>query len=473
MTIIEAIEDRNLFRPFFRDLTIWSSWLTFLKALFALQMTEPELLLYRQLTGRQHGPTSPAEEAWLVVGRRGGKSFIVALIAVYLAAFRSYEQYLQRGERGTVVVIATDRRQARIVMRYVLTLIDQVPMLADLVMRKEAESIDLSNRITIEIHTASFRTVRGYTIVAAILDEIAFWFGEDYANPDSEIVAAVRPAMATIPGALLLGLSSPYRRSGVLYEAYRRHFGQDDDPILVLQAGTRIMNPTIPERVISSAYERDPIGAAAEYGAEFRSDVAGFLSPDWIDRAVLPGRHELPPAYAVNGQAIAYRAFADPSGGGRDAFTLAIAHQEGESVVLDMCRGRRPPFDPSSVVADFAALLKQYRCFTVVGDRYAGEWVVEAFRKHGITYRPAELSKSELYLEAEPLFATGAARILDQRTLHTELLQLERRAGRAGRDSVDHPPGAHDDFANAACGALVEADKAQRQVARMVKLIGF
>ena len=74
-----------------------------------------------------------------------------------------------------------------------------------------------------EVHTASFRSVRGYTVVAAILDEIAFWRSEDSANPDREIVNALRPAMATVPGALLLAMSSPYARRGVVWDAYQRH----------------------------------------------------------------------------------------------------------------------------------------------------------------------------------------------------------------------------------------------------------
>jgi hypothetical protein len=98
---------------------------------------------------------------------------------------------------------------------------------------------------------------------------------------------------------------------------------------------------------------------------------------------------------------------------------------------------------------------------------------VEAFQKHGIHYRTADLNKSELYLEAEPLFATGVLRLLDHRILRIELLQLERRTGRAGCDSVDHPPGGHDDFSNAACGALVQAGTANRQTVRMMKLTGW
>jgi hypothetical protein len=86
MTIIDGIEDSNLFRPFFQDLQTWTGWLVFLKALFGLPMTEHDEAKYRALTHREHPPNQQAEEAWLVVGRRGGKSFIVALVESFWPA---------------------------------------------------------------------------------------------------------------------------------------------------------------------------------------------------------------------------------------------------------------------------------------------------------------------------------------------------------------------------------------------------
>lgn len=473
MTIIDAILDENLFRPWFKDLASWQGWLTFLKALFGLPMTEEECTLFRAITGRQTPPDTQAAEAWLVVGRRGGKSFIVALVSVYLACFRSYEAYLQRGERATVMVIATDRRQARVVFRYVRALMTRVPLLADMIDQLGAEEIQLKNAVSIEVHSSTIRGVRGYTLAAAILDEIAFWYGETAANPDYEIVEALRPAMSTIPGSLLIGLSSPYRRAGVLYEQHRRHFGQDQDPVLVVQADTRTMNPTVPQSVIDQAIERDPLSATAEYLGRFRSDVASFLEWDWVDRAIERGRQERPPVDRLDGHAVQYHAFTDASSGsGGDAFSLAIAHREGARLVLDVCRGRHKPFQPDEVVLEFATLLKTYRCSQVTGDRYAKGWVAEAFRRHGITYRESEHTKSELYLEAAPAFAQGAIALLDVKKLSAELMQLERRTSRTGRDSVDHPPAGHDDYANSCCGALVLAAAVNSHVCRMVKLSG-
>jgi hypothetical protein len=187
-SILDAIDDPHLFRAWFADRPTWGSWLTFLAALFALPMDADQLAFYRKCTGRNEPPAEIAREAWLVCGRRAGKSFILALVAVFLAAFFNYRPYLSPGERGTILIIAADRKQARVILRYVSALLKEVPMLARLISREWAEGFDLSNGVSIEIATSSFRTVRGYTILAALLDELAFWSTEDSAEPDYEVL---------------------------------------------------------------------------------------------------------------------------------------------------------------------------------------------------------------------------------------------------------------------------------------------
>jgi hypothetical protein len=260
-----------------------------------------------------------------VCGRRGGKSFVMALVAVYLAAFRDYRQYLAPGERGTILIIACDRKQARVVTRYVGALLTKVPMLARMIEREAAESFDLNNSVTIEVGTASFKSVRGYAIVAALLDELAFWPTDNAAEPDYEILAAIRPGTAQFPNAMLLCASSPYARRGALWDAWRRHFGKDGDPVLVWQAATRDMNPTVPQRVIDEATERDPASAAAEYGAQFRSDIESYIAREAVEACVSLGIRERAPVSSVT-----YAAFVDPSGGSADSMTMAIAHKEDE-----------------------------------------------------------------------------------------------------------------------------------------------
>ena len=451
-TILEIIDNPQLWRPWFRNEASWSAWRAFLKALFGLEMDAAEGALFSECTGRTARPPGGCNEAWLIVGRRGGKSLMMAAIAVFLAVFRDWSPYLVPGESALVQVLAVDRKQARVIHRYARALLVRVPALANLVAKDQDDVLELTNGIAIEITTATFRAVRGYTVVAALLDEIAFWRSDESANPDTETLNAIRPAMATVPGAVLIGASSPYAKRGVLYDAFRRHYGRDNSPVLVWRAPTRTMNPTVPQAVIDEAMERDPASAAAEWLAEFRSDIETFVSQEAVDAAICPDRRELPPLREHS-----YVAFVDPSGGSGNSMTIAIAHREADLGVLDAVREVRPPFSPESVVQEFAALLKSYDLASVQGDRYGGEWPRERFWQHGISYDPTDKPKSDLYREMLPLLNSGKLELLDLPRLRTQLIGLERRTARGGRDSIDHPPGAHDDIANAAAGALVRA----------------
>jgi len=200
MTLIEAIHDPNLFLPLLRDPSSWQAWTVWLKAVFALPMTVAEQDLYCRCTGRQQPPTTEPTEVFTIVGRRGGKSFVAALTAVYLACFRDYRQYLSPGERAIVMLLAHDRNQAGVIFRYILGILRSVPLLDQMVASERAEEIDLINSVTISVYTASFRTTRGVTIAAALCDEIAYW-SDQGVNPAKEILTALRPAMVTIPGA--------------------------------------------------------------------------------------------------------------------------------------------------------------------------------------------------------------------------------------------------------------------------------
>ena len=166
---------RDVVRDWFPSFTdpSWAPWHTFLGAVFGLELDTDEIGRYRLYTGRCQAPTQPVREVWTIVGRRGGKSQVAALLTVFLTLFRRYT--LARGERGVVMVLAADRRQARVVMRYIGGLINAVPALAAKITRCTAEAIDFNNGISVEIHTSSFRSVRGYTVVAVILVEVAYW----------------------------------------------------------------------------------------------------------------------------------------------------------------------------------------------------------------------------------------------------------------------------------------------------------
>jgi hypothetical protein len=312
----------------------------------------------------------------------------------------------------------------------------------------------------IEIATASFRATRGYTYAAVLADEIAFWRSDEgSANPDREILRAIRPGLGTIPGAPLLLASSPYARKGALYDSFKRDWGNDDSSVLCWKAATLTMHASKRlERLREEDFVKDPQSARAEWDGEFRDDLADFVTMEMVEAITAPGRAELPPMADMR-----YTAFCDPSGGVSDAMTLAIAHLEGNRGILDAVLVVQPPFDPQDAVAQCAALLKRYNVVRVKSDRYAGQWVVSAFSSVGITVDHSERSKSDLYIDMLPLVTSKTIELLDNPRLKAELSSLERRTARSGKDSVDHSPNAHDDLANAVAGALVNVMMDRRE----------
>jgi hypothetical protein len=122
------------------------------------------------------------------------------------------------------------------------------------------------------------------------------------------------------------------------------------------------------------------------------------------------------------------------------------------TVIVDVVREIPAPFAPEGVVDELAKLLHSYGVRDVTGDRYAGEWPREQFRKRQITYTPSELNKSALYVDLLPKLNSRTIRLVDNARLVNQLASLERRTARGGKDSIDHPPSGKDDVANAVAG---------------------
>jgi hypothetical protein len=432
----------------------WLPWRTLLIAMMGEALNDEERVLFTQLTGRPQEPGQRVEEFTAVVGRRGGKSRAMSVLATYLAALCDYRDVVVPGERAVLLCIAPDKQQAGIIVSYTTALFEDNKMLRPLIARRSDDALDLTNGVSIEVRGANFRRLRGPTYIAVLADESAFWYSQDDGslNADTEIINAVRPGLATTGGPLILA-SSPYARRGELWEAYRRNFGANGDPLLLIAQGTsRVFNPSLKQSVVDRAYERDPVSADAEFGAQFRTDIEDFINREAVDACIDRGVFERLPV-----ERIAYVGFVDPAGGsGQDSMTLAVAHRGNDrTAILDCVREVKPPFSPAAVVADFAAVAKSYRISKLTGDHWGGEFVREPFRLAGIRYELSEKTKSDLYRDSLPLLNSGAARLLDSQRLISQICSLERRTARGGRDSIDHRPGAHDDCANAALASLV------------------
>ena len=455
--IIAAIKSRKLFGslPRFKTLTTWGAWLVVLKAIFGLPLDADEWVIFNRHTGRTRPPAGGAKEVYLVVGRRGGKSFMSALIAAFIACFGDFKQYATPGETLAVLCLAIDKPQARIVFRYLKAIINAIPVLKNMVVAEHVDEIELTNGVTIMVKASDFGGVRGPTVVAVIGDELAFWPNQGV-NPDKEILSALRPATATIPSAKMIFISTGYAQIGALFDAHKQHYGKDDsDEFLVWQSDTHTMNPTISQDFIDREIAKDPEAGRAEWLGLFREDVTAAFPLELIERCAVPGRAELFPSPGFS-----YNSFDDPSGGRGDAWAKAITHVNADGkVVIDCVRWWKAPFDPSVITKESADLGKLYGCQHTVGDNYGGEWPKAEFAKHGVSYQLSEKNKSELYLALIPQLTSGKVELLDCKELKNEMKNLERRRGRSGKDSIDHLPRLHDDIANSVAGAVFIASQ--------------
>jgi hypothetical protein len=458
-TIIDFLEAPALLRPQFAGAS-WDRWRAVLKAAFALPMSDHDKTLFAEVSGNRQPPARPVRELVCGIGRGGGKDSIASALATYIAVTGDFSR-LRHGERGTIMCLATDRDQAGIAFRYIRALLEETPLLAQLIERIEGDRILLRNRAEIIVQTNNTRSPRGRTIACAIFDEAAHWRGEDFANPDVEVDAAVSPGLMRFPGSLKILISSVHRRAGLLHDRLSQYFGRDDDDVLVVLGTSRDFNPTLDQAEIDRQLALDPEKAGAEYLSRWRDDLTSFLDRTLVEAAIERGVVARPPSPHQH-----YAMFVDPSGGRGDAFTAAIGHREGHLCVIDALYERRAPFDSDATISEVAALADSYRIHAVAGDDYGADLTVAAFRRHGIAYRnlrlgdadgrQGRLNRSEIYLNSVALFTAGRVRLPDSRRLVHQLISLERRASRStGHDTVDHPPGGHDDLANAACGCLV------------------
>jgi hypothetical protein len=297
-----------------------------MKAVFGEVMTAAEIERFRELAGRDP-PPGRVREVWLAIGRRAGKDSIAAALATYLAVFGDFNLHLRRGERAVVACIACTKDQAGIVFGYIRANLLETPLLEPLVERMTDNTVELKNGVDIVVLSGNYRSLRGRTVACGILDELAFMRDEQSAAPDVEMFRALLPATVTLrqAGAMIIGISTVYRRSGLLFDKISKHLGKDDPNVLAVLAPSVTFNPLLEsdpdlKADIEEQRNADPEGAAADWDSVWRTDLADFVDRQAVEACIRRGCYELLPQSGVR----QYVAFVDPSGGRADSMVLAM-----------------------------------------------------------------------------------------------------------------------------------------------------
>ncbi|MGO9401733.1 MAG: hypothetical protein ACLP19_28430 [Xanthobacteraceae bacterium] len=459
--LYDAISDPRLLGGPFTSPSFWT-WKTLAKLIDGIPLTEQrEIDLFEQCTGRSYNRfhKRPVRRLILLAGRRAGKDRWASSVAVWRSALaQDWSKYISAGEGAVVILLGADRKQASILRRYCHGLL-RSPLLLDEIRRDTDDIVEFKNGASLEIITNSASLVRGRSAIAVIGSEACLWkTDESNASSDTEVVSAAEPSMAmAADGGMLLMGSSVFRKRGWMYTKYKELFGNDDAEDICWFAPSRVMNGQLPQSVIDRALAEDHLKASAEFLNVWREGVSDFVPIDVLDAATDRGVYERP-----RDPAVAYVAFVDcASGLGQDSFTLGIAHCEygTNKIVLDVLRERRPPFVPSAVVTEFAALLREYGINEVISDAYSFGFHQDEWVRAGFTFTLCENTTSENYGSFLPLLTSGRARLLDNATLRSQLSSLERVVTPANKELIRHPQtaSAHDDCATAAAGAMVHA----------------
>jgi hypothetical protein len=463
ITLAAAMRDPKLLGGPFKADSFWP-WHALAKVISGERLDEREGELFKRCTGRTKLPTGPVSSIVLLVGRRGGKDRFLSAVAVHRSSLSGdWSKFLSAGEMGVVLLIGSDKKQARILRRYCRALV-ATPMIAAEVARSTNEILEFKNGASLEVVANDADLVRGRSVLALLGTEASFWNTDpDAKSSDEEVVGAAEPGMAMVPdGGLMILSSSVHRKKGLMYRRWKELHGNDDAEDIVWLASSRTMNPALPEKVVAKAKLKDLQRANAEFGSIWREDISDFVPADVVAAATDRGVLERAPMAGVE-----YFGFADPSGGtGKDSFSLCIGHRGADNVViLDCLRERQPRFVPKAVVKEFSDLLKLYRISKIRSDRYASAWASDEWARNNITCEPSELSKSEIYLASLPVLMSGQACLLDIEKLRDQLTGLERRVYASGREAVDDSGAAssHDDLANVCCGVLVNLSFEEHQ----------
>lgn len=430
-----------------------------LRCQYGLPLNDEQLAIYKLLTTNREEFEAGVDktEGDYDIGARGGKSFMVSIIALYEGTRDKWKQYLRPGETGYAVIIATRQKQAEdIIQKACSTMLEDSEIAWMMKIYPLKASLELTNGMTIASFPCNSTAARGLPIFLLIFDEIA-WYRTEGVKADYTIHNALNPRRAQFPGAKCLKITTPAGKQGLFWNEFDEGFKVPGR--LTIKGNTRLVNPMIPQEFIDKEYKRDPDNAAMEFGAEFAETVSGFFASciDQLKACFSELVEDMPYRSEYD-----YYSAIDQSGlAGRDKFGYAIAHKDGRfnRIMVD-CVREWDTKNADVILEEIRQLNGIYHCREVTKDGYAGGWVTNALEKRGLTVNDSE-RLPVVYTNLKTLVLAQRLAMPDHPSLRNSLLQTQAFYSKSNNLTIGHERTleGHGDLANAVARAIYEASR--------------
>lgn len=447
------------------------------------RMTEVEI--YEFLTDKKYDPsaieTIKVNKINLICGRRSGKTLLSAIISIYCAISNNWKPFLQKTPFATVLIMSHSREFSDEVLEVIKGLIENSAILSKLInvdAKQTASAMNLKvpwvvngtieySRVQIKVGAASSKTTRGIAACAILCDEIAYWnLDESMKETDVKIMKAVRPAMKQFGKlAMLIKLSSPGIKQGVLYNEYQMdRDGKLPTSYAVFKAPSWMMNTVIPKEEFVEEWEYDEDGFDTEYRSNFADSLSNFMSPELIELARQTGVKFVPP---LDTKEVKYFAAIDAAfKADRFTFTLVSARENRvtQHVVMGWEGTRKEPVKAHTVAQYIKNIIKNFPVDYVAADQYAFQPLKEIFDQYDVELRENTFTptfKKKIYFNLKKLVHSQQLDLLDHEQQVKEMKELIVEQSATGLIRIGHPAGGHDDFSDALAEAAFLATEGQ------------
>ncbi len=410
----------------------------------------------------------PRIHVW-ALGRRSGKTTLAALVCLHACLLRpDLDEFMRTGERRYAVAVATNLRQARLLIHAALSIVERSPLLAGFIEAATEDEIRFTNGTALAAFPCSSRGGRGWPICALVMDEAAHFLTDTEGPQVAERVwNALVPSTAQFGvGARLILSSTPYGRDGLFAETWHRADSGELPDARAIQLPTAAVNPTVDQEVLERERVRDPDSFEAEYEAKFLGAGAAYLDMARVEETIAD-RGPLAPDAADGWVAGLDPAFtSDPFG----LVLLGRDRHHHERLVLGIARSWAPRKGESfeerrltedEILAEVGAVCRQYNA-AVVTDQYAASAVTDRLGRMGLHVTTVPMtgpSKTAAFGELRAKLYTGELELYSHPDLLDELRRLRTKFTPGGA-SVINPRvgGSHGDIAQALALAVYHAD---------------